>query len=116
MHHEVTLLKLRKIHRVPTGSHPFAPQRRPARTLTRRATQNLGLRENGELLGGTYKAARGRRGEKDDLRGVEIKIGRQLPKPLPLAFVGAGESNRPAVGGPGMQLVEKTVALGFVQH
>ena len=116
MHHQIALLELRKIHRMTPGAHPFAPQCGAVGALTGRATQNLGLRKNGELLGRTHEAARGRRGQKDDLRGVEVKIRRQFSEPLPFALVGAGEGNRPAVGGPCVELVEKPVALGFVQH
>ena len=65
---------------------------------------------------GADEAASGRRRKKDDLRGIEIKIASQLAEPLPLPLVGAGEGNLPAVGGPRVELIEKPVALGFVQH
>ena len=101
---------------MPSSPHPLPTKRGAVGALARRAPQNLGLRENRQFERGAHEAARGGRGEEDHPGSVKIKVPRQLPKPLPLAFVGAGEGNRPTVRRPGMELVEKPVALGFVQH
>ena len=101
---------------MPSSPHPLPTKRGAMGALARRAPQNLGLRENRQFQRRAHESARSRRGEEDHPGGVEIKVRRQLPKPLPFPLVGAGEGNRPTVRGPGMQLVEKPVALGFVQH
>ena len=112
---EIVFLKLRKIHRRPPGPHPVAPQRRPVRALARRAPEDLGVGQQRKLrLGADEPARRGNR-QKLQPRGIEIKIRRQLPEPLALTLVVAGERDLPPLRRPLAELVEKPAALDFIE-
>ena len=86
------------------------------RALAGRAPEHLGLRKERQLRLRAHESPRRPRGEEDQIRGVEIEIRRHLTKPLALAFVHAGEGNSPSISRPTVELVKKTVALGFIQH
>ena len=116
MHHEVARLEFRKIHNCPPRPNPFTPQRRPVRTLACRAPEHLGLRKQRQLRLRAHESPCRPRGEEDQIRSVEIEISRHLSETLAFTFVHACEGNRPAVSCPTVELIKKTVALGFIQH
>jgi hypothetical protein len=84
--------------------------------LAGRSAKHLSFRKQHKLCLRTHETPRCARSKKDETRGIKVKIRRHLAETFPLSFVHTGKGNRPTISCPAVELIEKPVALGFIEH
>ena len=115
MNNKITLFEFRKIHHRARRPHAIAAECCTVGSLACGAAKHLGFGEKCELRFRANEPTCRRRSEKNQFLRIEVEIRSEFAEAFTFTLIGTGEGDSPVVRCPAMELVEKSIPLGFIQ-
>ena len=114
VNNKIAFFEFRKIHHRARRPHAIAAECGTVSSLACGAAKHLGFGEKCEFRFRANESTGRCRSEENQFLRIEVEIRCEFTEAFTFTLIGTGESDSPVVRSPAMELVEKSIPLGFV--